>query len=399
MTDKQRIADLSAVILEDVIRFRRHLHRNPELSFEEKNTSAFIAGKLTEWGIPIQENVGGYGVVGLITGHQSGGRTIALRADMDALPIQEENEVEYASSHPGVMHACGHDVHSSSLLGTAYVLSGMKEDFAGQVKLIFQPGEEKLPGGASLMIKDGVLRDPQPRAIVGQHVHPPLEAGMVGFCPGQYMASSDELFLTVTGQGGHGAMPHQGVDTTLVAAHIIVALQQIVSRRSDPTIPSVLTLGKIYSDGGSTNIIPNTVHIQGTFRAMDEEWRYHAHQLIRETVEHTARAFGATAEIEIRVGYPYLFNEPRLTRRLQSRAIEYLGTDRVVDLPIQMTSEDFAFYSHQTDACFYRLGITTPGTQHPRQLHTPTFDVDERCFETSIGLMAYLALSELAENQ
>ena len=399
MIDKQRIGDLSATILDDVVGFRRHLHRHPELSFEEQNTATFIADKLRSWGIPIQQNVGGYGVVGIIEGEQPGGKTIALRADMDALPIQEENKVEYASSHPGVMHACGHDVHSSSLLGTAYVLSHLRPDIAGQVKLIFQPGEEKLPGGASLMIKDGVLQNPTPKIIVGQHVHPPLEVGMVGFCPGQYMASSDELFLTVTGQGGHGAMPHQGIDTTLVAAHIVIALQQIVSRRSDPTIPSVLTLGKIYSDGGSTNIIPNTVHIQGTFRAMDEEWRYQAHQLIRETVEHTARAFGGSADIEIRVGYPFLYNEPRLTRRLKSRAVEYLGADRVVDLPIQMTSEDFAFYSHQTDACFYRLGITSPGDQHPRQLHTPTFDVDERCFETSIGLMTYLALSELSENQ
>ena len=399
MIDKQRIAELSTEILQEVIDSRRHLHRFPELSFQEVQTSAFIAGKLREWGIPFQENIGGYGVVGMIEGEHGAGPTIALRGDMDALPIQEENDVEYASVHDGVMHACGHDVHSSSLLGTAFVLSRMKANFAGRVKLVFQPGEEKLPGGASLMIKDGVLRNPEPAVIVGQHVHPPLEAGMVGFCPGKYMASSDELFLTVRGQGGHGALPHQGIDTTLAAAHIIVALQQIVSRRSDPTIPSVLTLGKIESDGGSTNIIPDTVHIQGTFRAMDEQWRSQAHDLIRQTVENTARALGAEASIEIKVGYPYLYNEPRLTQRLQTRAIEFLGPDRVVDLPIQMTSEDFAFYSHEIDACFYRLGISSPGATAPRQLHTSTFDVDERCFETSIGLMAYLALAELAENQ
>ncbi len=399
MTHLKRIAQLSEEIVEDVVSFRRHLHRHPELSFEEKQTSAFIADKLRSWGIPLEEGVGGYGVVGLIKGKKPGGRTIALRADMDALPIQEENEVEYASLHEGVMHACGHDVHSSSLLGTAYVLSRIPESFGGQIKLIFQPGEEKLPGGASLMIKDGVLRNPEPSVIVGQHVHPPLEAGMVGFCPGQYMASSDELFLTVTGKGGHGALPQQNIDTTLAAAHIIVALQQIVSRRADPTSPSVLTLGKIYSDGGSTNIIPETVHIQGTFRAMDESWRFRAHQLIRETVEHTAKALGASASIEIRVGYPYLYNEPILTRRLQTRAVEYLGRDRVVELPIQMTSEDFAYYSHEMDACFYRIGVSTPGSKNPRQLHTPTFDVDERCFETSIGLMAYLAISESSEYQ
>ena len=396
MTDKLHIRDLSDEILDDVIGYRRHLHRYPELSFQEKNTSAFIADKLESWGIPYQENVGGYGVVGLITGRRSGGPTIALRADMDALPITEENEVEYASQNTGVMHACGHDVHSGSLLGTAYVLSKLTNDFAGQVKLIFQPGEEQLPGGASLMIRDGVLKNPEPGVILGQHVHPPLEAGMVGFRGGQYMASSDELFLTVTGKGGHGALPHNVVDTTLVAAHIIVALQQIVSRRSDPTSPSVLSLGKIYSDGGATNIIPETVHVQGTFRAMDEKWRYQAHQFIRETVEHTARALGATAKIEIRVGYPFLYNEPRLTAKLKHSAIQYLGADRVVELPIQMTSEDFAFYSHEVDACFYRLGVSATDSISQRQLHTPTFDVDERCFQTSIGLMSYLALSELS---
>ena len=399
MTDKLHIRDLSDEILDDVIGYRRHLHRYPELSFQEKNTAAFIADKLTKWGIPYQENVGGYGIVGLIEGRKSGGKTIALRADMDALPITEENEVDYASRHEGVMHACGHDVHSSSLLGTAYVLSKLTNEFSGQVKLIFQPGEEQLPGGASLMIKDGVLKNPAPALILGQHVHPPLEAGVVGFRAGQYMASSDELFLTVTGKGGHGALPHNVVDTTLITAHIIVALQQIVSRRSDPTSPSVLSLGKIYSDGGATNIIPETVHIQGTFRAMDENWRSHAHQLIRDTVENTARAFGGKAEIEIRVGYPYLYNEPELTYKLKNRAIDYLGADRVVDLPIQMTSEDFAFYSHEIAACFYRLGVSGRDSTSPRQLHTPTFDVDERCFQTSIGLMSYLTLAELAEIQ
>lgn len=399
MTEKHHITELSDEVLDDVIGFRRHLHRYPELSFQEKKTSAFVADKLRQWGIPYQENVGGYGVVGLITGRKPGGKSMALRADMDALPIEEENEVDYASAHPGVMHACGHDVHMSSLLGSAYVLNKLTDQFAGQVKLIFQPGEEQLPGGASLMIKDNVLRNPQPEVILGQHVHPPLVAGQVGFCPGQYMASSDELYLTVKGNGGHGALPHLTVDTTLVAAHIIVALQQIVSRRSDPTIPSVLTLGKIHSDGGSTNIIPDRIDIEGTFRAMDEKWRYHAHQLIRETVEHTALALGATAEIEIRVGYPYLYNEPGLTKKMYYRSIEYLGEDRVVELPIQMTSEDFAFYSHEIDACFYRLGVSHPDSTSPRLLHTSTFDVDERCFRTSIGLMSYLTLSELADIQ
>jgi len=399
MSYKQKIKDLSDEILDEVITFRRYLHRHPELSFQEKNTSGYIAGKLKEWGIPYEEGVGGYGVVGLIEGNNISGKTIALRADMDALPIQEENDVDYASCHPGVMHACGHDVHTASLLGTAYVLNKMKNSFPGRVKLIFQPAEEQLPGGASLMIKAGVLQNPEPQVILGQHVHPPLEVGKVGFRSGLYMASSDELFLTVKGKGGHGAMPHNCIDTTLVAAHIIVALQQIISRRSDPTIPSVLTLGKIYSDGGSTNIIPGTVHIEGTFRAMDEAWRYRAHELIRDTAVHTAHAFGASVDVDIRVGYPFLYNDPETTQNMRSWAVNFLGEDRVVDLPIRMTAEDFAFYSHELRACFYRLGISDPDSSVHRQLHTSTFDVDERCFQTSVGLMAYLSVAELSGNQ
>ena len=399
MANKDQIRDLSDEILEDVISFRRHIHKFPELSFQEENTAAFIAGKLSEWGIPFERGIGGHGVVGMITGEKSGQKTIGLRADMDALPIQEENDTDYASVHPGVMHACGHDVHSASLLGTAFVLQKLKTQFGGQVKLVFQPGEEKLPGGASLMIRDGVLQNPVPEVMIGQHVHPPLEAGKVGFCPGMYMASSDELFLTVRGRGGHGALPHNSIDTTLAAAHIIVALQQIVSRRCDPTLPSVLTLGRIYSDGGATNVIPDVVHIEGTFRSMDETWRYEAHELIRDTTTHTARALGAEVEIDIRVGYPFLYNEPHLTNRLKNRAVEFLGPDRVCDLPIQMTSEDFAFYSHEVDSCFYRLGVSDSTTSVDRQLHTPVFDVDERCFQTSIGLLAYFTLSELSESQ
>ncbi len=399
MSYKQQIKDLSDEILDEVITFRRFLHQHPELSFQEENTSAYVAGKLKDWDIPYKENVGGYGVVGIIEGNDVNGKTIALRADMDALPIQEENDVDYASCNPGVMHACGHDVHTASLLGTAYVLNKLKNRFPGRIKLIFQPAEERLPGGASLMIKAGVLQNPEPQVILGQHVHPPLEVGKVGFRPGQYMASSDELFLTVKGKGGHGAMPHNGVDTTLVAAHIIVAMQQIISRRSDATIPSVLTLGKIYSDGGSTNIIPGTVHIEGTFRAMDEKWRYHAHELIRDTAIYTARALGASVDVDIRVGYPFLYNDPETTHNMRSRAVSFLGEDQVVDLPIRMTAEDFSYYSHEIKACFYRLGISDPDSSIPRQLHTPTFDVDERCLRTSVGLMTYLAIAELTGSQ
>lgn len=395
----QKIKDLSNEILADVILMRRHLHRNPELSFEEKNTSEFVAGKLKEWGIPFKSRIGGYGVVGLITGDLPGEKTIALRGDMDALPISEMNDVPYASQNDGVMHACGHDLHTASLLGVAYILQNMKMYFGGRIKLIFQPAEERLPGGASLMIKERVLHNPSPAFILGQHVHPPLTAGKVGFRSGKYMASTDEIFLTVKGKGGHGAMPHMAVDTILVAAHIIVALQQIVSRRSDPTIPSVLTLGKIYSDGGSTNIIPETVHIEGTFRAMDEEWRSRAHQLIKDTAMNTARALGASVDVNIKQGYPHLYNDPDTTERMRIRAIKFLGAEQVVDLPIRMTAEDFAYYSHEINACFYRLGVADPQWSEPRQLHTATFDVDESSLRTGVGLMSFLSLSELVDNQ
>jgi len=266
------IRDLASANLDQVVADRRHLHAHPELSFEEHNTRAFVARQLREMGIPFRE-VAGTGLIGEIRGERGGGPTLALRADMDALPITEANEVAYRSTNPGVMHACGHDVHTANLLGTARILQAVRKDFSGTVRLLFQPGEEQLPGGATLMIRDGALEDPQPAAIFGQHVHPPLRAGMVGFRPGIYMASTDELFLTVRGRGGHGAMPHNTVDPIVIAAQLITAVQQLISRQTDPTLPAVLTFGRIESDGGATNVIPNAVRLQGTLRTLDEGWR------------------------------------------------------------------------------------------------------------------------------
>ncbi len=392
---KDKIRLLASTYFSDVVSIRRHLHENPELSYEEVETGKYVARKLTEYGIPNVHGVADNGVVGIIEGKNPSKKTIALRADMDALPIFEKNNVPYKSKNEGKMHACGHDAHTSSLLGAARILNDLKSEFEGTIKLIFQPAEEKTPGGASIMIAEGVLENPKPLSIIGQHVHPPLEAGKVGLKGGIYMASSDELYLTIKGKGGHGAMPQEGVDTILVASHIVVALQQIVSRNANPSVPTVLTLGKINSTGGATNIIPDEVKIEGTFRTLDENWRAEAKKRMKKIAEGVAEAMGATCEFTIQHGYPVLFNDENLTTKVKNYMIEYCGTDNVVDLPMRMTSEDFAYYSQEMPACFYRLGTGNQERGITAGLHTDTFDIEEKSLELSIGLMAWLAYKEL----
>ncbi|PST84730.1 amidohydrolase [Pedobacter yulinensis] len=389
---KEKIKQLSESVFEEVVGFRRHLHANPELSFHEHETSAFIKAQLDRWGIPYTA-CADTGVVGLITGAGTG-PVIALRADMDALPINEANDKPYKSKNPGVMHACGHDVHSSSLLGTAFILNTLKNEFSGTVKLIFQPAEELLPGGASIMIKEGVLENPKPAAIMGQHVMPLLKTGTVGFRPGIYMASTDELYVTVSGKGGHGAQPHQNIDPVVIASHIIIALQQIVSRHADPRLPSVLSFGKVIANG-ATNIIPNEVKIEGTFRTLNEEWRDEAHKRMKKMAEGIAESMGGSCHFDIHRGYPFLVNEEKLTMASRQHAEDYLGKENVIDLDIWMAGEDFAFYSQVTNACFYRLGTGNEAKQTTYAVHTPTFDIDEDALKTSTGLMAYLALKQL----
>ena len=392
---KDKIRELATTYFPDVVSIRRYLHENPELSYEEVETGKYVAQKLTEYGIPHQHGVADNGVVGLIEGRNPSKKTIALRADMDALPIFEKNDVPYKSKNDGKMHACGHDAHTSSLLGAARILNELKSEFEGTIKLIFQPAEEKTPGPASIMIAEGVLENPKPLSIIGQHVHPPLEAGKVGLKGGIYMASSDELYLTIRGKGGHGAMPQEGIDTILVASHIVVALQQIVSRNANPSIPTVLTLGKINSTGGATNIIPDEVKIEGTFRTLDEKWRAEAKKRMRKIAEGVAEAMGATCEFTIQHGYPVLFNDENLTAKVKGFMIEYCGADNVIDLPMRMTSEDFANYSQEMPACFYRLGTGNRERGINSGLHTDTFDIEEKSLELSIGLMAWLACKEL----
>lgn len=389
----KKIKELAEKNTVEVIENRQYLHQHPELSYHEVETQAYVLAQLNSMGIQVKR-IANTGLIAQIEGKNPSKRIIALRADMDALPITEANEVPYKSKNPGVMHACGHDVHTSSLLGTAKILQEIRHEFEGTIKLLFQPAEEKAPGGASLMIAEGALNNPVPAGILGQHVAPNIPVGKIGFREGMYMASTDELYLTVKGKGGHGAMPDLCVDPILIASHIIVAMQQIISRNKNPRLPSVLTFGKI--EGlGATNIIPNEVKIQGTFRAMDEIWRADGLAKMKKLSEGMAEAMGGTAEFEVLTGYPFLKNDPELTRRSKQAAIDYMGEENVIDLDIWMAGEDFAFYTHHIDACFYRLGTRNEARGIISGVHTPTFDIDEKALEIGPGLMAWLAISEL----
>jgi amidohydrolase len=393
---KEKIKNLAQKYHAEIIEIRRHMHQHPELSFQEVETGKFIAKKLSEFGVTYEHGIADNGVVGLIEGKKNGTeKVVALRADFDALPILEANDVPYKSKNEGVMHACGHDVHTSSLLGVAKILNELKEEFSGNIKLIFQPAEERMPGGASIMIKEGVLENPKPNSIFGQHVHPPLEVGKIGLKPGMYMASADELYMTVTGRGGHGALPQDCVDPIAITAQIITALQQIVSRNANPTIPTVLTFGKINSTGGATNVIPNEVKLQGTFRTMNEAWRKKAKNAMKKMAEGIAESMGGKCDFNIVDGYPFLVNDDDLTLKAKQFAIEYLGAENVVDLPIRMTAEDFSYFSQEMPACFYRLGTGNAAKGITSPVHTNNFDVDEDCLELSIGLMSWLAIREL----
>lgn len=389
----QHIQQLASQISPEVITNRRHLHTHPELSFQEYETSAFIKAQLDKMGIAWQ-SLANTGVVAIIKGEKPSDAVVALRADIDALPIKEANNHSYVSKHDGVMHACGHDAHTSSLLGTAFILQSLKQSFGGVVKFIFQPGEEKLPGGASLMIKEGALKNPEPQAVIGQHVMPSLPAGKIALRGGKYMASMDEIFVTVKGKGGHGAQPQQNIDPVLITAHIIVALQQIVSRMANPAMPTVLSFGKQVANG-AINIIPDEVYMEGTFRTMDEDWRSEAHQKMKKMAETIAGSMGGSCSFVINRGYPFLINDKVVTANVHQYASEYLGRENVIDADIWMASEDFAYYTQQAPSCFYLLGVGNHEKGIGSSLHTPTFNIDEDALINSTGLMAYIALKQL----
>lgn len=395
MTDiKNKIEKIVGQNLNKVLEIRRHIHQHPELSFKEFETSAYIKSILDELEISYTDNWVKTGIVAEVEGDQPG-PTIALRADIDALPIDEKTDLPFKSDNKGIMHACGHDIHASSLIGVLTVINELKSDFAGKVIFIFQPGEEEIPGGASLMIKEGLLEKFKPKSIVAQHTFPDLPAGKVGFFPGTYMASNDELHVTVKGKGGHGAMPHKTVDTVLMSAHLITSLQQVISRTKDPFTPAVLTFGRI--EGlGATNVIPDEVHLQGTFRTMDEAYREKAHERMLSIANGIAEGMGGSIDFEIRRGYPNVHNDVDLTEKCMSWAREFLGDENVVNLEQRMTSEDFAFYSQEIPGCFYRLGTGFENREN-FGLHHPKYEVNEDAIRTGIELMSYLTIKQLEQ--
>ena len=396
MENSKKIASLAEQIFPRLVAVRRQLHKYPELSGLEKNTAAVICSVLDEWKIPYRSGIGGNGVVALIEG-KTPGACVALRADMDALSIQELNDCEYKSAVDGVMHACGHDAHIASLLGSAFILDNIKDSLIGSFKLIFQPSEETFPGGAIKMIEEGVLENPKVNAIVGQHVLPGLSTGSIGLKSGPYMASTDEIYITVTGRGGHGATPELNIDPVVIASQIIVALQQITSRAANPSVPTVISFGRMIADG-RTNIIPDSVTMEGTIRTFDENWRAEAHKKIISISKGIAEGFGAQCSIDIHHGYPFLVNDIKVTNIARRTAIEFLGKDKVVELPLRMTAEDFAYYAQKVPAVFYRLGITDPATNKPSaNLHTSCFDIDENSLITGCAIMASIAINIMSE--
>jgi amidohydrolase len=385
---KEKIRQLARQLAPDLISIRHHLHAHPELSYQEFQTSAFVRQKLSSAGIPFRV-MAETGVVGTIEGRNPGKRVIALRADMDALPIREENNVPYKSTKDGVMHACGHDVHTTILLGASAILQELRNEWEGTVKLIFQPGEEKNPGGASLMIKEGVLQDPVPQAIFGLHVHPGLEVGKLSFRGGMVMASADEIYITIRGKGGHAAAPHLTVDTVLVASHLVVALQQIISRNRNPLSPSVLSITSVQG-GYTTNVIPSEVKLMGTFRAMDEQWRFRAHELIRRLATELVHSMGAEIDLHIDVGYPMVYNNEALDLVARAEARHFVGAENVLETEVRLGAEDFGYYTRQIPGCFYRLGVMNAAKGITSGVHTPTFNIDEAAIEIGAGMMAWL---------
>ena len=385
---REKIKKLAKEYSAEFIEIRHHLHANPELSYQEFETSKFIQSKLTEFGIPFEVKAT-TGVVGLIKGKNPDSRIFAIRADMDALPILEENDVPYRSTKKGIMHACGHDVHTTCLLGASKILNELKNEWQGTIKLIFQPGEEKNPGGASYMIKEGVLENPKPSGIIAMHVHTGMPVGKISFRGGKVMASADELYFTIKGKGGHAASPHLCVDPILIASHLIIALQQVISRNSNPFNPSVLSITS-FQGGATTNVIPNEVKLMGTFRAMDEKWRAEAHDLIERISTDLVHSMGGEIDLHIDKGYPAVVNNEDLNRSVKNAASEFLGSENVEETELRMGAEDFGYYAQQIPACFYRVGVMNKEKGIVSGVHTPTFNIDENAIEMGMGIMAWL---------
>ena len=384
-----KIKELAENIFKDIVEIRRHIHKNPELSFKEYETSAYIKSVLKSWRIPFTEDIADTGIVVLLEGNNPSSKILALRADFDALPIFEENDVQYCSQNKGVMHACGHDAHTASLLGVVKILYTLSKEWEGSIKCIFQPAEEQYPGGAQKMIKEGVLENPKVQKILGQHVFPDLEVGKVGFCAGRYMASADEIQVIITGSGGHAALPDTYNNPIIAAAKLISSLEDhFLPYRN---IPSVFAIGLVKANG-YCNVIPDSVELKGTFRTIDEEFRVLAHSQMQEIAKNTANEYALDINFEVCKGYPSLYNDEALTNSAISYAKEYIGNKNVVDLSLRMTAEDFAYYCNEAPSCFYRLGTANKNKGITHGLHTPRFDIDENSLKIGLGLMAYLAI-------
>jgi amidohydrolase len=394
---KDIILKKSAEIRSEVIRLRRHFHMYPELSFEEHETAAFICSFLEENRISFRKNVAGTGIIGEIRGTLKGGKVIALRAEMDALPVTEKNQSSYSSKRPGRMHACGHDAHLAMLLAISKVLNNMRETFGGNILLIFQPGEELVPGGARLMIETGAFSNPRPSVVLAQHVLPELETGHVGYKPGRYMASSDEIYITINGKGGHAALPGASTDQIYIASKLVVRLKEtIAEKQKENKIPTVLGIGRIIGDG-ATNVIPEKVEIAGTFRTFDEKWRNEAKQIIRDTSAVLAAEYDVRIEVRIAQGYPVLINDEKLTARAIELSSELLGREMVETFELRMSSEDFAFFTEEFPSVYFRVGIRKKG-ETMKNLHSPDFDIDEEGMVTGIANMCWLAVNFLTDN-
>lgn len=391
---KEKVKSLSGMYLQEVIAIRRHLHAYPELGFQEERTSDYIVSRLSDYGISFRQGVAKTGIIGVIEGNKPESKIIALRADMDALPIHEKENREYRSCTDGVMHACGHDIHMACLLGAAKILNELKNEFNGTIKLFFQPSEEMFPGGALAMINEGALENPSVQNVFGQHVLPQLETGKIGLKAGKYMASTDEIYLTVKGKGGHAATPELVVNPLYIALTILLELEKEFNKNKPQDSTSVLTFGRIIGEG-RTNIIPDEVTIDGTIRAFDETWRAKAHEMITSVASAVAKDMKGSCEVKIAKGYPFLVNDETLSLQTKQLAIEYLGAENIVDLEMRLTAEDFAYFSQKLPSCFYRLGVRNEEKGITSNLHTSAFDADENCMITGMGLMAWIALNQM----
>lgn len=391
---KETILSKSSDLKEDVIRLRRHFHKYPELSYEESETASFICNWLEKNNIRFRKGIAGTGIIGTIEGKLKGDHVVAIRAEMDALPVSERTQTDFTSVNPGKMHACGHDAHMSMLLGTASILNSMRDQFGGTVLLIFQPGEEKSPGGARLMIESGELNNPKPDIFIAQHILPELETGKVGYKSGRYMASCDEIYITVTGKGGHAALPSLTTDQIYIASNLVIRLKDsMLKQQTINKIPTVLGIGRI-SGEGATNVIPEKVEIAGTFRTFDEKWRAGGLDLVKSVADETAREYGVKIDVNIAEGYPVLINDQDLTLKARVLSEELLGQDKIETYDIRMSSDDFSFYSALAPSLYYRVGIRKKNSEM-RKLHTADFDIDENGLETGVANLSWLVYNFL----